>query len=204
MVVFSFQKAGSSIDNEWNKAIFLAPLLCGLLAWVLLVSWQYLIYRRFQGKFAPAFPIELFRIRVYTVACLNTMLLGFPYLLLIYAVPVRIQVVGGKSSLMAGVMLLPMLVSAAIGSALSGRFNATKNHVFESLFMGSALMVLGCGLLTTLSHELDAGKLLGFMTFCGMGFGLTISASTMLSAIEVPIRNYGMPPRNPPELTVAD
>jgi hypothetical protein len=192
LVVFSFQKAGSSTDNEWNKAVFLAPLLCGLLAWGLLAAWQYLIYRRFQGRFAPAFPIEIFQNRVYTVACLNTMLLGFPYLLLIYAIPVRIQVVGGKSALMAGVMLLPMLVTAALGSALSGKFNSVKNYVFECLFAGSSLMVLGCGLLTTLSHELDVGKLLGFMTFCGLGFGMTISASTMLSAIEVPIRNYGM------------
>lgn len=120
------------------------------------------------------------------------MLLGYPYLQLIYAIPVRIQVVGGKSALVAGVMLLPMLGSAAIGSALSGRINAVKNYVFETLLVGSCLMMLGCGLLTTLSHELDSGKQLGFVTFCGLGFGLTIAASTMMSTIEVPIRNYGI------------
>lgn len=89
-------------------------------------------------------------------------------------------------------MLLPMLGSAAIGSALSGRINAIKNYVFETLLVGSCLMTVGCGLLTTLSHELDSGKQLGFVTFCGLGFGLTIAASTMMSTIEVPIRNYGI------------
>ncbi|KAI5457203.1 major facilitator superfamily domain-containing protein [Mariannaea sp. PMI_226] len=190
LVVFSFQEAGSSPKSEWNKAIFIAPLLCGLAAWGLLAAWQYLIYRRFQSRFAPAFPIELFRNRIYTAACLNTMFLGFPYLMLIYAIPIRIQVVGGKSALIAGVMLLPMLGSAAIGSGLTGKINAVKNYVFECLLIGSSLMVIGCGLLTTLSHELDTAKLLGFITFCGMGFGLTISSSTMLAAIEVPIHNY--------------
>lgn len=190
LVVFSFQNAGSSPDDEWHKAIFLAPLLCGLFAWVLLAAWQYVIHCRFEDRLAPAFPFTIFKNRVYTAAVLNTMLLGYPYLQLIYAIPVRIQVVGGKSALMAGLMLLPMLGSAAIGSALSGRINAVKNYVFETLLVGSCLMTVGCGLLTTLSHELDSGKQLGFVIFCGLGFGLTIAASTMMSTIEVPIRNY--------------
>ncbi|KAF7542778.1 hypothetical protein G7Z17_g11284 [Cylindrodendrum hubeiense] len=190
LVVFSFQNAGSSSDDEWNKAIFLAPLLCGIFAWALLAAWQYVIHRRLENRLAPAFPFSIFKNRVYTAAVLNTMLLGYPYLLLIYAIPVRIQVVGGKSSLVAGVMLLPMLGSAALGSGLSGRINAVKNYVFETLLVGSCLMTLGCALLTTLSHELDSGKQLGFITFCGLGFGLTIAASTMMSTIEVSIRNY--------------
>ncbi|KAK7431400.1 hypothetical protein QQZ08_002171 [Neonectria magnoliae] len=190
LVVFSFQNAGASSEDQWNKAMFLVPLLCGLLAWALLAAWQYLIYRRFEDHFAPAFPLSIFRNRVYTAGVLNTMFIGYPYLLLIYAIPVRIQVVGGKSALVAGVMLLPMLGTAALGSALSGKINSVKNYVFESLLLGSCLMTLGCGLLTTLSHDLDSGKMLGFITFCGLGFGLTISASTMMSTIEVPIRDY--------------
>ncbi|KAK7417041.1 hypothetical protein QQX98_004802 [Neonectria punicea] len=190
LVVFSFQNAGASSEDQWNKAMFLAPLLCGLFAWALLAAWQYLIYRRFEDRFAPAFPLSIFRNRVYTAGVLNTMFIGYPYLLLIYAIPVRIQVVGGKSALVAGVMLLPMLGTAALGSVLSGKINSVKNYVFESLLLGSCLMTLGCGLLTTLSHDLDSGKMLGFITFCGLGFGLTISASTMMSTIEVPIRDY--------------
>ncbi|KPM40058.1 hypothetical protein AK830_g6477 [Neonectria ditissima] len=190
LVVFSFQNAGASTEDQWNKAIFLAPLLCGLLAWVLLAAWQYIIHRRFEDRLAPAFPLNIFRNRAYTAGVLNTTFIGYPYLLLIYAIPVRIQVVGGKSALVAGVMLLPMLGTAALGSALGGKINSVKNYVFESLLVGSCLMTLGCGLLTTLSHKLDGGKMLGFITFCGLGFGLTITASTMMSSIEVPIRDY--------------
>ncbi|KAF5235124.1 hypothetical protein FOXYS1_15668, partial [Fusarium oxysporum] len=148
------------------------------------------IQHRWHDRFASAFPINIFRNRIYSTAVVNTLLNGFPYLLLIYAIPLRFQVVSGKSALISGVMLLPMLGTAAIGSLLAGKINATKNYTFESLVLGSSVMTIGCGLLTSLSHEPNDAKLLGYMTFCGLGFGLTVASSTMLSTVEVPIRDY--------------
>ncbi|RMJ14653.1 hypothetical protein BHE90_008974 [Fusarium euwallaceae] len=190
LVIFAFQTAGTSSNGGWKTAMFIAPLLCGLLAWGLLVGWQVFIQHRLSERFAPAFPINLFRNRVYTTAALNTLFIGFPYLLLIYSIPLRIQVVSGKSALVGGVMLLPMLGASALGSMLAGKFNSVKNYVFETLFVGSCLMTLGCGLLVTLDHAPDDAKLLGFITFCGLGFGLTVASSTMLSTIEAPIRDF--------------
>ncbi|KAF5646909.1 major facilitator family transporter [Fusarium sp. NRRL 25303] len=191
LVVFSFQNAGTERSNDgWKASIFIAPLICGLLACGLLIAWQIFIQHRWHDRFAPAFPINIFRNRVYSTAVANTLLNGFPYLLLIYAIPLRFQVVSGKSALISGVMLLPMLGTAAIGSLLAGKINATKNYTFESLALGSSVMTIGCGLLTSLSHEPNDAKLLGYMTFCGLGFGLTVASSTMLSTVEVPIRDY--------------
>ncbi|KAM0325264.1 hypothetical protein ACHAPQ_008038 [Fusarium lateritium] len=191
LVVFSFQNAGTSRSSDgWKNAAFIAPLVCGLFACGLLVSWQIFIQYRWHERFAPAFPINIFRNRIYSTAVVNTLLTGFPYLLLIYAIPLRFQVVSGKSALIAGVMLLPMLGTSAIGSVIAGKINATKNFTFESLLFGSCFMTLGCGLLSSLSHESEDAKLLGYMSFCGLGFGLTVASSTMLSMVEVPIRDY--------------
>ncbi|KAF4480150.1 Multidrug resistance 3 [Fusarium agapanthi] len=191
LVVFSFQNAGTERSNDgWKTSIFIAPLICGLFACGLLIAWQIFIQHRWHDRFAPAFPINIFTNRIYSTAVANTLLNGFPYLLLIYAIPLRFQVVSGKSALISGVMLLPMLGTAAIGSLLAGKINATKNYTFESLVLGSSVMTIGCGLLTSLSHEPNDAKLLGYMTFCGLGFGLTVASSTMLSTVEVPIRDY--------------
>ncbi|KAG5817309.1 hypothetical protein H9Q74_002265 [Fusarium xylarioides] len=191
LVVFSFQNAGTERSNDgWKTPIFIAPLICGLVACGLLIAWQIFIQHRWHDRFAPAFPINIFRNRIYSTAVANTLLNGFPYLLLIYAIPLRFQVVSGKSALISGVMLLPMLGTAAMGSLLAGKINATKNYTFESLVLGSSVMTIGCGLLTSLSHEPNDAKLLGYMTFCGLGFGLTVASSTMLSTVEVPIRDY--------------
>ncbi|KAF5984660.1 major facilitator family transporter [Fusarium bulbicola] len=191
LAVFSFQNAGTEKSNDgWKTSIFIAPLICGLLACGLLIAWQIFIQHRRHDRFAPAFPINIFSNRIYSTAVANTLLNGFPYLLLIYAIPLRFQVVSGKSALISGVMLLPMLGTAAIGSLLAGKINATKNYTFESLVLGSSVMTIGCGLLTSLSHEPNDAKLLGYMAFCGLGFGLTVASSTMLSTVEVPIRDY--------------
>ncbi|KAG5993730.1 hypothetical protein E4U43_003413 [Claviceps pusilla] len=193
LVVFAFQNSSSSSStvNHWGSALFIVPLVLGIVSWIALFAWQYTIERRLAARFSPIFPIRLFHHALYASGLLNTLLLGFPYLLLVYVVPLRIQVVGGKSPLLAGVMLLPMLVAVAVGSIASGVVNSRKRMIAESLLVGSCLMLLGCGLLTTLSvQELDAAKLLGLITFCGLGFGLTVSSSTMIASQEVPRRDY--------------
>ncbi|GAB0135672.1 hypothetical protein EsDP_00004001 [Epichloe bromicola] len=205
LVVFSFQSAGNvpgaekntpqaqdAQGNDWTSVVFVAPLVLGVVCWIALFSWQYLIERRrYSSRFSPILPIRLFRRGIYTSCVLNTLLLGFPYMLLIFVVPLRVQVVGGKSALLAGVMLLPMLVMVAIGSVVSGAVNSKKPMIAESLLVGSCLMLLGCGLLTTLStREPDSAKLLGFVTFCGLGFGLTVSSSTMIASLEAPPEDY--------------
>ncbi|KAG6000693.1 hypothetical protein E4U21_005107 [Claviceps maximensis] len=192
LVVFAFQNTGDNNNgNHWNSALFIVPLVLGIVFWIALFVWQYTIERHLASRFSPIFPIRLFRHAMYTSGLLNTLLLGFPYLLLIYDVPLRIQVVGDKSALLAGVMLLPMLAAVAVGSIVSGAVNSRKSMIVESLLAGSCLMLLGCGLLTTLStKELDTAKLLGLITFCGLGFGLTVSSSTLIAARDVPRRDY--------------
>ena len=140
--------------------------------------------------------MNLLRDRVYASAVLNTMFLGFPYILVIYAFPLRCQVVNGKDTLVAGVMLLPMLGSSAIGSAISGKVNGKEDRSCETLVVATSFMVLGCGLLTTISGSVTLeAKALGFLVFVGLGFGLSVSTTTMLAALRSSVRDHGKFPR---------
>lgn len=193
LVVFAFQNAGEAeaTGSVWDKAIFIAPLVAGLIGWLAVGGWGYFVDRKFKHSIAPIFPVSLFRNRVYSAAAATTLFLGFPYLLLVFSFPLRAQVVSQKSPLMAGVMLLPMLGTAALGTVVCGRLNATKNRLFESLFVGASLMTLSCGLLSTVSGSEDDAKALGFLTFAGIGFGCATTAATMLPNFEAPIRDHG-------------
>lgn len=194
LVVFALQNAGHSSgngDGSWDKAIFIAPLICGILSWIALVSWGIFAERRLGERCLLTFPVSLFLNRAYAGATISTLLMGFPYLLLIFSYPLRAQLVSGKSPLMAGVMLLPMLGSTAIGTVIAGKLNNTKNHLCESMVVGSAFMILSCGLLTTVGGPQDDDKSLGFLVFAGLGFGLSTSAATMTVSTEAPIRDYG-------------
>ncbi|GAP83616.1 putative major facilitator superfamily transporter [Rosellinia necatrix] len=190
LVVFPFQNAGGATD-QWGRAIFLAPLITGLIAFVGVFSWSLFIDRRWGDKIAAAVPMNLVRNRVYASAALNTMFLGFPYILVIYAFPLRCQIVNGKDSLVAGIMLLPMLGSSAIGSGISGRVNGKENRSCETLVIATGFMVLGCGLLTTVSGSVGLEpKALGFLVFVGLGFGLSVSTTTLLAVSQSSIRDH--------------
>ncbi|CAJ2501894.1 Uu.00g047470.m01.CDS01 [Anthostomella pinea] len=189
-VVFAFQSAAGN-QEHWTQAIFLAPLIVGLFGSVSLLVWSMFVERHWGDTMAAAIPIRLLHNRAYASAVLNTMFLGFPYLLTVYAFPLRLQVVNGKGALMAGVMLLPMLGSSAVGSFLAGMVNGKKDRNFETLIVGTCLMVSGCGLMSTLSDSFDLeAKALGFLVFVGLGFGMTISTATMLTSLHSSIRDH--------------
>jgi hypothetical protein len=128
--------------------------------------------------------------RVYMFGVLSTLFTGFPYFVLIYSLPIRFQVVNEKSALMAGIGLLPMLGSTAIGSMLGGLINGTKNRTFPTLITAACLMLLGTGLLSILSSTLDVEpKTYGFQIFMGLGFGLTVSTVSQLAVLESELRD---------------
>lgn len=184
LVVLSFQEAGIR-DNAWGKGIFLGPLLAGCCCWMLLIMWEIAVERSFAQSIAPIMPPKLLRHRVYLAAVLFTITAGFVHFVVVYSLPTHFQVVNSKSALEAGVGLLPMLVSAAIGSMLGGIISGKRNNIFPVLIIGGMLIALGAGLLSTTSEQTHVqSKVYGFEVFVGLGIGLTISSASMLAAVE--------------------
>ncbi|KAF7896141.1 hypothetical protein EAF00_006156 [Botryotinia globosa] len=192
LFVFAFQEAGLK-TNSWNKPLFLIPLIVGKVFWILLFAWEFIVQKKWEEKLATMFPWRLIKNRVYMFGLATTLLMGFPYFVAIYSLPLRFQVVNGKSPLTAGLGLLPMLGSTAIASLLGGMLNGTKNRVFLTLLVGSGLSVIGTSSLSTLSNtEYVEAKIYGFLVFVGSGFGLTVSTVSMLSNYESSIRDHAV------------
>ncbi|KAF6807597.1 major facilitator superfamily transporter [Colletotrichum plurivorum] len=190
LVVFSFQNIGAD-EKKWHQAIFIAPATIGCTCFIALIAWEALVDRFWGKRIMAAVPLRLLRNHVYLAAMFNTMFLGFPYLLVVYAFPIRLQIVNGKSSLLAGVMLLPMLGSVALGSTVGGLVSKKRNFLFETMLVASCFMALGCGLLTTLSSSADLEpKALGFLTLLGFGFGLSATSSTIFGTTESEIPDH--------------
>ena len=133
-------------DDGWSQAVFLGPLLVGLGCWAELVLWSMFVDRRWGNKLAAAFPMRLVRDRVYVAAIFNTTLLGFVFIMLVYAFPLRLQVVNAKSPLVAGIMLLPLLGGSAVGSAVAGGVNGKANWMCETLVVASSVSNPRCSL----------------------------------------------------------
>ncbi|KAL6793529.1 major facilitator superfamily domain-containing protein [Trichoderma sp. SZMC 28013] len=183
------QYIGSIIGMVIASAGILGPVLGGIFAEY--TSWRWIFWMKsatptwFAQSITPVFPIELLRNRRYARSTLTTFLLGYPHLLLIFLFPIRMQVVSDKSPLLAGLTLLPMLGTVAIGSMVSGKVNAVKDHLSGTLRCGSWLMGLGFVLLTTVRGPEDDAKALGFLAFVGFGFGLFTAAATNVISVDV-------------------
>lgn len=192
LIVFAFQDAGySHAENPWSNATFIAPLVVGLICWVGLFAWEGACEHFWSDKMA-ALPLVLIRNRVFAAVILNTIFLGFAYLATLYAVPLRLQVVNGKSPITAGVMMLPMLGATGLGSAITGALSKRQNRLSETMTVASVLVTLGLGLETTVSDSSEIEpKFLGFLVFIGLGYGMITASATMFTALEAPIAEHG-------------
>lgn len=192
LVVFALETAGES--EAWDAIKFIVPVTLGLFSWITLFLWSYFVDKRLSQTIVSVFPITLFRNRRYTRTILTTLFAGCPYLLLIYSIPIRMQVVSGKSPLVAGLSLLPMLGTVALGSIISGKMNAVANHLTltSTMRIGASLMACGCGFLIAAQGFKDDATVLGLLTLVGFGFGLCTSAATNMISVEVPIQHRGM------------
>lgn len=129
------------------------------------------------------------------------LLTGYPYFVAIINLPLLFQVVNGDSPIMAGVHLLPLLCAMAlsktlntaalldrsdidVGSFLGGAASSKKNLTSPNLILATCLILLGCGLMSTLGGGREFYKpTYGYQLILGLGVGLTFSGGTLLTSI---------------------
>jgi hypothetical protein len=75
---------------------------------------------------------------------------------------------------------------------LAGVVSSQKDLLFYTLTIDSCLMTVGIGLLSTVSDSFTIGRTVyGFEVFVSVGFGLSISTSSILAAIQCEIKDHG-------------
>ncbi|KAH8885839.1 MFS general substrate transporter [Thozetella sp. PMI_491] len=186
LVIFAFQNASNN-PGEWGNPAFIATLIFGIGCWAILFAWERCLPGRWGLRTKPAWPSALIRNRIYMAGILTAMFIAFPFFTIVFALPLRYQLINGQSALMAGVLLLPLLGATAIGSMLGAGMSNKENRIFETALVGGFLLSVGCGLLMTLSTDgSDAleTKISGFIVLVGLGNGLSAAAITILAAVE--------------------
>jgi hypothetical protein len=122
----------------------------------------------------------------------STFLTGFVLLLAVVNIPLRAQIVDVVSAVKSGLQLLPLVGSCALGSALGGGASFRKNHAYLTLNLASALMLLGCGLLSTLPESGVRTKAhLGYEFIMGLGIGISLSTMTLMTSMQVLFIDHG-------------
>ena len=123
----------------------------------------------------------------------TTLLSGFTFFAVVLLLPLRLQIVNHNSPATAGLHMLPLLFATGIGSFAAGGVSRKLQSTSFTFIVGSSLILLGTGLLTTLpplpsiSHELY-----GFQVLLGLGVGMVFSSVSVTVSIRVEPRSQSV------------
>jgi hypothetical protein len=113
-------------------------------------------------------------------------LTGYIQFTAVFSIPLRAQIVDLKSPVTSGIHLLPFVAATAVGSLFGGGASAGKNLTFYTMNIGTALMLLGTGLLSHLPtnrHHTNAQY--SWEALLGLRLKMSVSTATFIDSLEV-------------------
>lgn len=126
-------------------------------------------------------PPKIIKQRSIASAAWFTFFTASSMMLLVYYLPVWFQAIQGVDPVESGIHTLPMLLSMAVGSVLSGVATTFIGYYNPSMLLCPVVLSIGAGLLTTLTPDAPIGKWLGYQVIYGIGLGLAMQQTGLVS-----------------------
>jgi len=121
----------------------------------------------------PIVPLRLFRERTTTLAIIASMVIGVALFGSTVFLGQYLQISRGYSPTAAGLLTLPMIGGLVLSSTVSGILISRYGRWKAFLVVGSVLVAVGFGMLSTIDHSTDMVLLGLFLAVLGVGIGLT-------------------------------
>lgn len=107
-------------------------------------------------------------------------------------IPLWFQAIKGVSAMQSGINTIPLVLAVVVGSISSGGLVQKIGYYTPFMIIGSCLMAIGTGLLTTWDTHTSSGMWIGYQVIIGLGVGYTmqhpnIAVQTVLPRHDVPV-----------------
>ncbi|KAI0405746.1 putative multidrug resistance protein fnx1 [Xylaria palmicola] len=186
-----FEEADSRFP--WNSAYVITLLVLSGFFWIALSLWERHITLK-DGTQEPVLPWRFVTNRVMTGVLLVFFFLGGPFIVSVYQLPQRFQLVNRLSGLDAGVRLMPFTLASPVGTGIAagiaGKFKVPPIWV---IIAGSSLQVVGFSLLGTLPVTLDfLPRIYGYEVIAGFGCGMNLALLFVIIPGVVESRDQGV------------
>ncbi|MCG0570258.1 DHA2 family efflux MFS transporter permease subunit [Lactiplantibacillus plantarum] len=155
--------------------IFVAWLVVGLIGLVGFVI-------RTRRAAQPLINLAIFTTKSYDLHLMAYFLVQICALGLAFILPNYIQLVNGKSALLAGLFVLPGAAIGAVFAPLGGRILDSLGEA-KPVLTGSTILVIAMALFTVLGMHLSGGWILAIYILLMIGIGLTMG-NTMTSGLQ--------------------
>jgi len=167
-------------ESGWLGAVLIAT---GITSGVLLV-W------REWGDPAPLFPVDLLKIRIFSMSIATSTVSFAAQMLAFVTLPFLFQSVLGRSVFETGLLMTPWPIALGVVAPIAGRL---ADKVRAGLIGGIGLGIFAVGLfmLSRLGPDPSAADIAWRMALCGLGFGLFQSPNNRTIVSSAPRNRSG-------------
>jgi MFS transporter, DHA2 family, multidrug resistance protein len=174
---------GAETFARASGAIGVALIVAGIVAGALLV-------RREWGDAAPLFPVDLLKIRIFSMS-IGTSTVSFAAQMLAYVtLPFLFQSVLGRSAFQTGLLMTPWPLALGVVAPFAGRL-ADKVRAGLIGGIGLAIFAFGLFMLSRLGTHPATFDIVWRMAVCGAGFGLFQSPNNRTIVSSAPRQRSG-------------
>ncbi|HLZ22379.1 MAG TPA: MDR family MFS transporter [Ktedonobacterales bacterium] len=149
----------------------------------------YLIERRAKE---PILPLDLFRNRIFTAGAFLSLLVGVALFAVVIYLPLFIQGVLGQSATNSGVVITPLTLTMAIGSALVGQLIYKIGRYQFLSIIGAIIMTFGVFLMSQMNTTTGLGEVTRNMIVVGIGLGMLQPVLTLAVQNAIPRTRLGV------------
>jgi len=182
-MLLGFSWAGSRYDwFSWQVLGLFGWAFGGLLAF---------IYFEMRSDH-PLLPLSLFKSRVFSVAALVTLVSGVGMMGSLFYIPLFVQGVIGKSATNSGFVTMPMMISMAVASAITGQVLSRWGRYRIPGVIGLIVAVGGMVLLSRMDVNSVSRDATIAMVVLGAGLGTSIPLYMLAVQNDVPYRLMGV------------
>ena len=154
LLLLALQWGGT--EYAWSSARIVVLLVLGLL---LLIAFG--ITQLWAGDNGTV-PPRIFRQRSIAAATAVSLAFGSTLIILTFYLPIWFQAIKGQSAVSAGIRLLPYFLGTVVFVIGSGFLVSKVGYYTPVLIVGTAVLIVGCGLVTTFETDTNRGKWIGY------------------------------------------
>lgn len=172
-------------EYAWSSARIMELIGLGVASLVGFVFWQ-------TRAAEPVLPLHIFRSRNFALMSVIGFIVGFVMFGATLFLPLYQQAVQGASATNSGLLLLPMLGAMLVTSMVAGRVTTNTGRYKVFPVVGSALMIAGLYLLSTMdtgTSRLTSGV---FMAVLGLGMGCLMQITMLVAQNSVEMKDMGV------------
>ncbi|KAI2640361.1 putative efflux pump [Hypomontagnella submonticulosa] len=173
------------VDYPWNNGRIIALFVVFA---VLMIAFLYVQHLQQENATVPP---RIMKNRTVWASSLFAFGIGSGFFIMVYYIPIWFQTVQGVSAVDSGIRNLPMLISVVVFAMGAGALVTIFGYYAPFMILGTVLMSIGGGLLSTWKPDTATGTWIGYQILFGAGVGMSMqqplmAVQTVLDIKDVP------------------